>query len=86
MNGPVTLDSVQKIVTTGAVENFSAQRQAQLSPGQQKLLANRQAAKARREINRQLTDWIIDFTARRKRREASELDAFDARQAEAANA
>ncbi|MGB6440598.1 MAG: hypothetical protein WBE89_15035 [Methyloceanibacter sp.] len=83
MNGPVTLDSVQKIVTTGAER---AQRQAQLSPGQQKLLANRQAAKARREINRQLTDWIIDFTARRKRREASELDAFDARQAEAANA
>ena len=83
MNGPVTLDSVQKIVTTGAER---AQRQAQLSPGQQKLLANWQAAKARREINRQLTDWIIDFTARRKRREASELDAFDARQAEAANA
>ena len=63
MNGPVTLDSVQKIVATGADENFS----------QQKLLANWQAAKERCEVNRQLTDWIIDFTARRKRAEVAFL-------------
>ena len=80
MNGPVARDSVQKIVATGADENFSAQRQTQLSLVQQKLLANRQAAKDRYEINRQLTDWIIDFTARRKNA------ATRAMQAEAANA
>ena len=49
------------------------ERQAQLSPEQQKLLANWQAAKDRCEINRQLTDWIIDFTARRKRAEVAFL-------------
>ena len=49
------------------------ERQAQLSPEQQKLLANWQAAKERCEVNRQLTDWIIDFTARRKRAEVAFL-------------
>ena len=49
------------------------ERQAQLSPEQQKLLANWQAAKDRCEVNRQLTDWIIDFTARRKRAEVAFL-------------
>jgi hypothetical protein len=64
MNGPVTLDSMQKLVATGAKENFSAQRQAQLSPMQQKLLANWQAAKERCEVNRQLGEWLIDLRSR----------------------
>ena len=62
----------------GNVERSSSkpsktERQAQLSPEQQKLLAKWQAAKDRCEVNRQLTDWIIDFTARRKRAEVAFL-------------
>ena len=49
------------------------ERQAQLSSEQQKLLANWQAAKDCCEVNRQLIDWIIDFTARRKRAEIAFL-------------
>ena len=56
-----------------AVLSLQTERQAQLSPEQQKLLADWQAAKDRCEINRQLTDWIIDFTARRKRAEIAFL-------------
>jgi hypothetical protein len=51
----------------GSSKPSKTERQAQLSPGQQKLLANWQEAKDRCEVNQQLTDWIIDFTARRKR-------------------
>ena len=49
------------------------ERQAQLSPEQQKLFADWQAAKERCEINRVLTDWIIYFTARLKRAEIAFL-------------
>ena len=62
----------EKLERSGSTAS-KTERQAQLSPEQRKLLADWQAAKDRCEINRQLTDWIIDFTARRKRAEIAFL-------------
>ena len=62
----------EKLERSGSTASKTEQ-QAQLSPEQRKLLADWQAAKDRCEINRQLTDWIIDFTARHKRAEIAFL-------------
>ena len=49
------------------------QQASSLTPEHRKLLVNWQAETDGCEINRQLTDWIIDFTARRKRAEIAFL-------------
>ena len=62
----------EKLERSGSTAS-KTERQAQLYPEQRKLLADWQAAKERCEINQQLIDWIIDFTARRKRAEIAFL-------------
>jgi len=62
-------EGVRKKLERSSSKPSKTERQAQLSPEQQQLLGEWEAAKDPCEVNRQLTDWIIDFTARRKRAE-----------------
>ena len=66
-------DDDEEIKSESGFVTSDHQQASSLTPEYRKLLANWQAAKERCEVNRQLTDWIIDFTARRKRAEVAFL-------------